>query len=201
MHARILAPLLTLGLLLTACGDDSGDSDASTTAYSGTGESSMPSTTDLPTGTTADEPGTTTTTTEPGTTTTTTDPTTTTTTTDPSTGEQGPWQEFLAGRDEALRALSRHRAVVAHEVAHALLYGTFAAMLAWRWFPADALDAPRDQRRRRALAAGATFLVAACAQELAQSLSRGRGFSAERAQKAAEPIQIKDILFKVVQVQ
>ena len=102
MHARILAPLLTLGLLLTACGDDSGDSDASTTAYSGTGESSMPSTTDLPTGTTADEPGTTTTTTEPGTTTTTTDPTTTTTTTDPSTGEQG--KNLPSGDTEA-----RHR--------------------------------------------------------------------------------------------
>ncbi|MDB4928863.1 MAG: hypothetical protein JWM10_1347, partial [Myxococcaceae bacterium] len=29
-----------------------------------------------------------------------------------------------------------------HLVAHALLYGTFAALLAWRWFPAAALDAP-----------------------------------------------------------
>ena len=108
MHARILAPLLTLGLLLPACGDNSGDSDASTTAYSGTGESSMPSTTDLPTGTTAAEPGTTTGTTgEPGTTTTTADPTTTSTADSTSTtGEQGPWQEFLAGRDEALRALA-----------------------------------------------------------------------------------------------
>ncbi|MDB4929919.1 MAG: hypothetical protein JWM10_2403, partial [Myxococcaceae bacterium] len=36
-----------------------------------------------------------------------------------------------------------------------------------------------DLRRRRALAAGATFLLAACAQELAQSLARGRWFSAE----------------------
>jgi VanZ family protein len=67
----------------------------------------------------------------------------------------------------------------AHLVAHALLYGTLAALLAWRWFPADALDAPRDHMRRRALAAGATFLLVAGAQELAQALSRGRGPGAE----------------------
>lgn len=50
-----------------------------------------------------------------------------------------------------------------HLVAHALLYGTLAALLAWRWFPADTLDAPRDRMRRRALAAGAIFLLAAVA--------------------------------------
>ena len=62
-----------------------------------------------------------------------------------------------------------------HLVAHALLYGTLAALLAGRWFPAEVLDAPDASLRRRALAAGATFLLAASAQELVQAVARGRG--------------------------
>ena len=66
-----------------------------------------------------------------------------------------------------------------HLVAHALLYGTLAALLAGRWFAPDALASPAARLRRRALAAGATFLLAAGAQELAQALARGRAPSME----------------------
>lgn len=62
-----------------------------------------------------------------------------------------------------------------HLVAHALLYGTLAALLARRWFPTDVIDEPRDRLRRRALAAATLFMLAAGAQELAQALCRGRG--------------------------
>lgn len=61
-----------------------------------------------------------------------------------------------------------------HLVAHAVLYGSLAALLAWRWFPTDALAAPRAALRGRVLAAGLSFVAVAGAQELVQSLSRER---------------------------
>lgn len=66
-----------------------------------------------------------------------------------------------------------------HIVAHTLLYGSLSALLAWRWFPTDALDAPRAALRSRVLAAGASFLAVAGAQELVQVLSRQRMPNAE----------------------
>lgn len=61
-----------------------------------------------------------------------------------------------------------------HLVAHAALYATLAAILAWRWFPPEALAAPRASLWRRGLVAGAVFALAAGAQELVQALCRGR---------------------------
>ncbi len=66
------------------------------------------------------------------------------------------------------------RAEPVHLVVHAALYASLAALLAWRWFPPSALEAPRASLWRRGLAAGAIFALAAGAQELAQALSRGR---------------------------
>lgn len=66
------------------------------------------------------------------------------------------------------------RAELMHLIAHSLLYGGLAALIAsWR-FPAGALDAGGKTLRRRALEAALCFLAVAVAQEATQALGRGR---------------------------
>lgn len=61
-----------------------------------------------------------------------------------------------------------------HLVAHSILYGTLAALLASRWFPASALDGPRETLHRRAAGAALSFAFVAGAQETVQALHRDR---------------------------
>lgn len=61
-----------------------------------------------------------------------------------------------------------------HLIAHSLLYGSLAAALASWWFPPHALKGESISLRRRAIAASGCFLLAACAQEFVQALSRDR---------------------------
>ncbi len=65
-------------------------------------------------------------------------------------------------------------AEITHLIAHTILYGSLAAALGEWWFPRASLDASRGERARRALAAALCFVAIAGAQELTQSLSRGR---------------------------
>jgi hypothetical protein len=75
---------------------------------------------------------------------------------------------------EGSLAAALMHAEIAHLVAHSVLYGGLAALIArWR-FPADSLDAGRVALARRALGAALVFLAVAAAQEGVQALSRGR---------------------------
>ena len=62
-----------------------------------------------------------------------------------------------------------------HIVGHSILYGSLAAALARRWFPADALDGAGPSLRRRALSLVVSFGIVAGVQELTQAFSRARG--------------------------
>ncbi|MEZ4394695.1 MAG: hypothetical protein R3A48_26780 [Polyangiales bacterium] len=82
----------------------------------------------------------------------------------------------------ALERLPRHpdgllealiRVELTHLVAHSLLYGALAAMLASWWFPLEPEDRSMSLRRK-AIAASLCFIAAAGAQELTQALSRHR---------------------------
>lgn len=64
------------------------------------------------------------------------------------------------------------RAEALHLVAHSVLYGALAAVLASWWFPREALHADRRSLGRRAIGAALCFACAAGAQELTQALSR-----------------------------
>ncbi|MFO0653149.1 MAG: hypothetical protein U0326_43420 [Polyangiales bacterium] len=65
-------------------------------------------------------------------------------------------------------------AELTHLIAHTILYGSLAAAIGAWWFPRASLDASKRERAKRALAAALCFALIAGAQELTQSLSRGR---------------------------
>ncbi len=70
-------------------------------------------------------------------------------------------------------------AELTHLVAHAVLYGSLAVVIAVWWFPPEALDEERPAKTWRALGASLCFALVATAQELTQALSRGRIVSGE----------------------
>jgi len=70
-------------------------------------------------------------------------------------------------------------AEILHLIAHSVLYGGLAALIAsWR-FPAEALDEGKSALARRALGAAVCFCFVAAAQETTQALCRSRGLSQE----------------------